>query len=86
MEFVPRPDFRPAECWSTARNVASAYAGGRGSFRLRASISIERERRRLAFAGQRGPLRIAEGRLIEQVAALIADKKLPILPTCATKR
>ncbi len=63
--------------------IAAAYASGRGSFRVRA---------RFADAPEKGdgpgswqlvvtqiPYGVAKGKLIEQIAQLIADKKLPIL-------
>jgi topoisomerase-4 subunit A len=60
--------------------IAHAYATGRGSFRLRAKIEVEREK------GGGWHLRVDEipygvqkGKLIEQIAELIANKKLPIL-------
>jgi len=60
--------------------IALAYATGRGSFRVRAQWSIEK--------GPQGawtavvseiPFHVAKGKLIEQIAQLIADRKLPIL-------
>jgi len=61
-------------------SIASAYATGRGSFRLRASISVEREKGGgwHLLVGEI-PYGVQKGRLIEQIAGLIADKKLPIL-------
>src|SRR6185436_7698063 len=56
-------------------SIASAYATGRGSFRVRATWSIEK--------GPQGswtavvteiPFQVAKGKLIEQIAQLIADK------------
>ncbi len=61
-------------------SIALAYATGRGSFRLRASITIEREKGggwHLLVSEM--PYGVQKGRLIEQIAALIGDKKLPIL-------
>jgi topoisomerase-4 subunit A len=60
--------------------IAAAYASGRGAFRVRATWSVEK--------GPQGswtavvteiPFQVAKGKLIEQIAQLIADKKLPIL-------
>ena len=81
MEFVRGPDFPTGGVLVDSReSIASAYSTGRGSFRLRASISVEREKgggwhllvSEMPYGGQKG-------RLIEQIAGLIADKKLPIL-------
>src|SRR6266536_3019988 len=45
MDFVAGPDFPTGGVLVDSReSIASAYATGRGSFRLRASISIEREK------------------------------------------
>ena len=60
--------------------IALAYATGRGSFRLRASIAVEREKGGAwHLLVSQMPYGVQKGRLIEQIAALIADKKLPIL-------
>jgi topoisomerase-4 subunit A len=81
MDFVAGPDFPTGGVLVDSRDsIASAYAIGRGSFRLRASISIEREKGggwHLLVSEM--PYGVQKGRLIEQIAALIADKKLPIL-------
>ena len=53
---------------------------GRGSFRLRASISVEREKGGgWHLLVSEIPYGVQKGKLIEQIAALIGDKKLPIL-------
>ncbi|MBA3512447.1 DNA topoisomerase IV subunit A [Sphingomonas sp.] len=81
MEFVRGPDFPTGGVLvDSGETIASAYASGRGSFRLRASISIEREKGGgWHLLVSEIPYGVQKGRLIEQVAALIADKKLPIL-------
>src|SRR5258705_9754175 len=81
MDFVAGPDFPTGGVLVDSReSIASAYATGRGSFRLRASISIEREKGGgWHLLASEIPYGVQKGRLIEQIAALIADKKLPIL-------
>ncbi|HEU4704322.1 MAG TPA: DNA topoisomerase (ATP-hydrolyzing), partial [Sphingomicrobium sp.] len=80
-ELVRGPDFPTGGVLVDGKEaIAAAYASGRGSFRLRASISVEREKGggwHLLVSEM--PYGVQKGRLIEQVAALIADKKLPIL-------
>ena len=81
MEFVRGPDFPTGGVLVDSKeSIASAYATGRGSFRLRASITVEREKGGgwHLLVGEM-PYGVQKGRLIEQIAALIADKKLPIL-------
>ena len=81
MEFVAGPDFPPAACWSTAApTIAEAYATGRGAFRVRARVDVEREKGggwHLLVSEM--PYGVQKAKLIEQIAQLIADKKLPIL-------
>ena len=60
--------------------IAESYATGRGGFRVRARYGIEREK----GGGWQAivteiPYGVQKGKLIEQIAALINDKKLPIL-------
>ena len=81
MDFVAGPDFPTGGVLVDSReSIAHAYATGRGSFRLRARIDVEREKGggwHLLVSEM--PYGVQKGRLIEQIAALIADKKLPIL-------
>lgn len=60
--------------------IAESYAAGRGGFRVRARWELEREKGggfRIIITEI--PYGVAKGKLIEQVATLINDKKLPIL-------
>ena len=60
--------------------IAHAYATGRGSFRLRAKIEVEREKGGgWHLLVHEIPYGVQKGRLIEAIADLIALKKLPIL-------
>jgi topoisomerase-4 subunit A len=81
MDFVSGPDFPTGGVLVDSREaIALAYATGRGSFRLRASVTVEREKGggwHLLVSEM--PYGVQKARLIEQIAALIADKKLPIL-------
>jgi topoisomerase-4 subunit A len=61
-------------------SIAEAYATGRGSFRLRATVSQEKEKGGAwHLLVSEIPYGVQKGKLIEQIAALIGDKKLPIL-------
>ncbi|HEU4809310.1 MAG TPA: DNA topoisomerase IV subunit A [Sphingomicrobium sp.] len=81
MDFVGGPDFPTGGVLVDSReSIAEAYATGRGSFRLRAAISQEREKGGgWHLLVSEIPYGVQKGKLIEQIAALIADKKLPIL-------
>ncbi|HEV7658485.1 MAG TPA: DNA topoisomerase IV subunit A [Allosphingosinicella sp.] len=81
LAWVAGPDFPTGGVLvDSAEAIALAYATGRGAFRVRARWAIEK--------GPQGswtavvseiPYQVPKGKLIEQIAGLIADKKLPIL-------
>jgi topoisomerase-4 subunit A len=81
LEVVKGPDFPTGGVLVDHVDIiAQAYATGRGAFRVRARWALEK--------GAQGswtavvteiPYQVPKGKLIEQIAALIADKKLPIL-------
>ncbi|RST31683.1 DNA topoisomerase IV subunit A [Sphingomonas ginkgonis] len=81
MDFVSGPDFPTGGVLvDSAESIAHAYATGRGSFRLRARISVEKEKGggwHLLVSEM--PYGVPKSKLIEQIAALIGDRKLPIL-------
>jgi len=81
MQFVTGPDFPTGGVViDPADSIAAAYATGRGSFRVRARWSVEDQGRGTWNAiVTETPFQVPKGKLIEQIAALIADKKLPIL-------
>jgi len=81
MDFVAGPDFPTGGVLVDSReSIAEAYATGRGSFRLRARIEVEREKGGgWHLLVSEIPYGVPKAKLIEQIATLIADKKLPIL-------
>jgi topoisomerase-4 subunit A len=78
---VPGPDFPTGGVLvEPAENIRLAYETGRGSFRLRARWTKEA----LGHGGYRIvvteiPFQVAKGRLVERIAALLEEKKLPLL-------
>jgi topoisomerase-4 subunit A len=81
MDFVAGPDFPTGGVLVDSRDaIAEAYATGRGSFRLRARVEVEREKGGgWHLLVHEIPYGVQKAKLIEQIAQLIADKKLPIL-------
>src|SRR3954464_6136919 len=81
MDTVRGPDFPTGGILVDDREtILRAYVSGRGSFRLRAKIEVEREKGGGWYLlVSEMPYGVQKSRLIEQIAALIADKKLPIL-------
>src|SRR5215210_560254 len=81
LQWVKGPDFPTGGVLIDDEDtIARAYVSGRGSFRLRATVSVEREKGGgWHLLVSEIPYGVPKSKLIEQIAALIADKKLPIL-------
>ena len=79
--LIPGPDFPTGGVVvEPASAIANAYATGRGSFRLRARWSVEPTSNGMwVIAVTEMPYQVQKGKLIEDIAAIINDKKLPVL-------
>ncbi|HEX6218774.1 MAG TPA: DNA topoisomerase IV subunit A [Sphingomicrobium sp.] len=81
MEFVKGPDFPTGGILiDDEETILKAYVSGRGAFRLRARVEKVTEKGGgWTLVVTEIPYGVQKSKLIEQIAALIADKKLPIL-------
>ncbi|MBB5686052.1 DNA topoisomerase IV subunit A [Sphingobium boeckii] len=81
VQFVKGPDFPTGGVVvDSAASIAEAYATGRGGFRVRSRWEKQDEGRGTWVAVVTEiPYQVGKSKLIEQIAALINDKKLPIL-------
>ena len=93
MQHIKGPDFPTAGLILGIDGLKQAYETGRGSFRVRGrfhAAEAEKAEDREAGVERLGggqwqlviseiPYQVAKGKLIEQIAAAISDKKLPIL-------
>ncbi|GGP00783.1 DNA topoisomerase 4 subunit A [Stakelama pacifica] len=81
LEHVKGPDFPTGgRVADSPEAIAEAYRTGRGSFRVRAKWEVEDLGRGAWNAVVTEiPYGVQKGKLIEQIAGLINDKKLPIL-------
>ncbi len=94
MELMKGPDFATGGLIvDSAESISNAYETGRGSFRVRgrfhAAEAENAEDRELGIERIKGggyqlviseiPYQVPKGKLIEQIAQAISDKKLPIL-------
>ncbi|TFI58068.1 DNA topoisomerase IV subunit A [Sphingomonas parva] len=81
MDFVSGPDVPTGGVIvDSAEAIALAYRTGRGAFRVRARWATEDQGRGTWNAViTEIPFQVPKSKLIEQIAALISDKKLPIL-------
>ncbi|MBU3077113.1 DNA topoisomerase IV subunit A [Sphingomonas quercus] len=80
-QYVAGPDFPTGGILAdSATSIADAYATGRGAFRVRARHEVEKlARGEWAIVITEIPFGVAKGKLIEQIASLVSDRKLPIL-------
>ena len=81
MDLVPGPDFPTGGVLAEPRPVIEeAYATGRGSLRLRARWNREAlSHGRYQMVVTEIPYQTQKSRLIERIAALIVERKLPVL-------
>jgi topoisomerase-4 subunit A len=80
-QWVKGPDFPTGGiCVEPPASIAESYATGRGSFRLRARWAVEDQGHgtwRIVITEI--PYQVVKGKLIEALAELVTEKKLPIL-------
>ena len=78
---MPGPDFPTGGILIEERaSILQAYETGRGGFRLRAKWEVERGKHGTwAIIVTEIPYQVQKARLIEQIAQLLEDKKLPLL-------
>jgi topoisomerase IV subunit A len=81
MEIVKGPDFPTGGILVDDKDtMLRAYVSGRGSFRLRAKIGVEKEKGGgWHLVVSEIPYGVQKAKLIEEIADLISEKKLPIL-------
>ena len=81
LEHVKGPDFPTGGIVvDSPAAIAESYATGRGAFRIRARWGIEREKGGgWKIVVTEIPYGVQKNKLIAEIAALIEDKKLPIL-------
>ncbi len=81
MDYVPGPDFPTGGILVEPReNILQAYKTGRGAFRLRARWELEElARGQWQIVVTEIPYQVQKSKLIEKIAELILQKKIPIL-------
>lgn len=81
IKFIPGPDFPTGGLLvESSEAILKAYETGRGSFRLRAKWEVEKlEFGQYQLVVTEIPYLVQKSKLIEKIAALLNDKKLPLL-------
>ncbi len=81
VRIVPGPDFPTGGVLvEPPESVAEAYRTGRGGFRLRARWGVEKlAQGQYQIVVTEIPYQVPKSRLVERIAALLNDRKLPLL-------
>lgn len=81
MQFIPAPDFPTGGTLvEHQESLIKAYETGRGSFRLRAKWEVETQKSGVyQVVITQIPYQVNKSKLIEKIANLLSDKKLPLL-------
>ena len=81
VKFIPGPDFPTGgELVETRESILEAYRTGRGGFRLRARWTVEKlSQGQYQIIVHEIPYQVPKARLVEKLADLVINKKLPIL-------
>ena len=81
VDLVPGPDFPTGGVLVEAReSIVETYRTGRGSFRLRARWTVEKESHgQYLIVVTEIPYQVQKARLIEKIAELMEQRKLPFL-------
>ena len=81
IDFIPGPDFPTGgEIFESKDSILNIYKTGKGNIRIRAKWEIEKEKRGVwKIVVNEIPYQVNKGKLIEKIAQLIIDKKIPIL-------
>jgi DNA gyrase/topoisomerase IV subunit A len=77
MKYVPAPDFPTGGYLVATDGIADAYATGRGSFKLRATTTIEKiTARKQGIVITELPYNIGPEKIVEKIADLVKAKKV----------
>ena len=81
IDLIPGPDFPTGgEIFESKDSILNIYKTGKGNIRIRAKWEIEKEKRGVwKVVVNEIPYQVNKGKLIEKIAQLIIDKKIPIL-------
>lgn len=76
-KYIPAPDLpTKAEIITSPDDLLAMYTSGRGSYKMRATYRIDDKEKNLVIIDAL-PYQVSGNKVIEQIAKLITDKKLP---------
>jgi DNA gyrase/topoisomerase IV subunit A len=77
MKYIPGPDFPTGGELVGLEGVREAYATGKGTFKVRASVEVEKvSSRKMGIVIKELPFTIGPEKVVERIAALVKSKKI----------
>ena len=78
MQYVPGPDFPTGGIIYGTKGIKEAYKKGRGIFKIRARVMVEKDKRtqRETIVINELPYQVNKARLVEKIAELVRDKHI----------
>jgi DNA gyrase subunit A len=78
MEYVPGPDFPTGGIIYGTNGIKEAYKNGRGIFKIRARVMVEKDKRtqRETIVVTELPYQVNKAKLVEKIAELVRDKHI----------
>ncbi|MGD9300986.1 MAG: DNA gyrase subunit A [Desulfobacterales bacterium] len=78
MQYVPGPDFPTGGIIYGTNGIKEAYKNGRGIFKIRARVAVEKDKRSQAetIVVTELPYQVNKAKLVEKIAELVRDKHI----------
>ena len=78
MQYVPGPDFPTGGIIYGTKGIKEAYKNGRGIFKIRARVAVEKDKRtgRESVVITELPYQVNKAKLVEKIAELVRDKHI----------
>jgi DNA gyrase subunit A len=78
MQYVPGPDFPTGGILYGTKGIKEAYKNGRGIFKIRARVVVEKDKRtqRETIIVNELPYQVNKAKLVEKIAELVRDKHI----------
>jgi len=76
LKVVKGPDFPTGGCIVGKEGIKKAYTTGKGSIRIKAKYTIEREKDKVRLVFTEVPYQTSKAKIVEKIAQLVKDKKI----------
>ncbi len=76
LKVVKGPDFPTGGCIVGKEGIKKAYTTGKGSIRIKAKYTIEKEKDKVRLVFTEVPYQTSKAKIVEKIAQLVKDKKI----------